>query len=171
MCAQALLLFETTAPITLLIAFVVRYAMWPQALKNGSGDDPTLSFKQIRVLAFHNLNVILALSEISMWGGIPVRYRDFPVGVLYGVLYVLFAWAIRNNWDPTGKSPQFLYFFFDTTLGATTSIAIVVLLAILVIFYGLFCILHQILEHLGGGFWTHALAVFVLSCAVCRFRD
>lgn len=168
----ALLLFETSAPVTVQIAFLVRFVLWPEALKNGIGKDPTATFKLIRQLAYHNLNVVLALTEISLLGGIPVSYTDFPVGVFYGLAYVLFTWAIRNHWDPTGKGgPQFLYFFFDTTLGATTTIVILALLLVFVIFYGLFCVIHQILDQVSGGFLVHALCVILMPSTVCRFRD
>jgi hypothetical protein len=75
-----------------------------------------------------------------------------------------------HMWVPSA-GPQFLYFFMDTTLGTTTSIALVVLLVVLLVFYGLFCVLHQVLDHLGGGAVLHGLAVVLISSAVCRFRD
>lgn len=170
MLRTAVLLFETASPTALLVAFVVRYGIWPQVLSHGTGKNPTSALKHPRTLLWHNANVIMALTEVSLLGGLPVRYADFSISALFGLLYICFSWMTMHYWAP-GAGPQFLYFFFDTTLGKTTSMALVVLLVALMVFYGLFCVLHQILDHLGGGPLVHGLAVVLLSSAVCRFRD
>jgi len=166
----AILLFEIVGPCAMLVAFVVKYALWPQALKHGASDDPSLPFKRVRALIMHNLNVLMVLTEISLLGGLPIRASDFGVAVLYGVVYIIFTWSTMSYWAPQ-HGPQSLYFFFDTTLGATTSLALVALLVVLMVFYGLFCGLHAILDHLGGGIGTHFLALVVASSLVCRVRD
>lgn len=165
-------LFATAAPLTLLVAAVVKYALWPQALSQptrGPGD-PTESFKYFRALCFHNVNVILAMSEKTLWGDLPVRGRDVSLAVLFGCIYVVFSWAIRHRWKPSA-GPQFLYFFMDTTLGATTTWALVALCGVLMLFHGLFCALHEILGHLGGGIIAHISTVLLVCVLVCRVRD
>jgi hypothetical protein len=148
------------------VAFVVRYGIWPQNLKNGTSD----VLKTPRALLWHNFNVIAALCEASLLGGLPTRYVDLSVSALFGMTYLLFSWGTMHFWAAQ-DGPQFLYFFLDTTLGATTSLALVLLLLVIMAFHGLFCVIHQILESLGGGFIVHGLAVVVLSGVVCRFRD
>lgn len=75
-----------------------------------------------------------------------------------------------SRWIP--GSAQFIYFFFDTTLGVKfMAIALLSLLAILMTFYGLFGAFDQALTHLQGGPIVHALAVILVSSVVCRFRD
>eukprot|EP00978_Attheya_sp_CCMP212_P037104 scaffold172925_cov56-Attheya_sp.AAC.1 len=72
----------------------------------------------------------------------------------------------------TASGPQFIYFFLDTTLGYTTSYAILALLAILMAVYGIFgTIDHILVQYLGGGFLTHLTVVVALASLVCRFRD
>ena len=163
-------LFETAAPQTLLVSAVVKYAIWPQFLKAGHGPNPAEVLKTMRALCFHNLNVVLALSEVTLWGGLPVRGRDVSLAVLFGCTYVMFTWAIRNLWNPAA-GPQFLYFFFDTTLGYTTTLALVALCIVLAMFYGLFCVLQEILEHMGGGILLHGVTVAFVCAFVCRVRD
>jgi len=158
-------------PSAMLVAFVVRYAIWPNMMEHGRGNDPTGPLKLPRVLILHNVNVLIVLTEISLLGGLPVRTSDFAVSALFGVVYVLFSWSVRNSWAPTKHGPQFLYFFLDTTLGATTTFALLALLIVLMVFYGLFCGLHAALDHLGGGIAVHVLAVVLVASLVCRFRD
>ena len=166
----AVILFEIVGPCALLVAFVVRYAMWPQVLQHGKGVDPTSILKTPRALLMHNANVIMVLTEVSLMGGLPVRSADFGVSALFGIVYILFTWSTMNRWAPEDGA-QFLYHFFDTTLGMTTTLAILALLVTLMVFYGLFCVLHMVLEHLGGGIGMHSLAVVLVASLVCRFRD
>ena len=167
----AILLFEMAAPFTLLVAAVVKYALWPQSLKNGAGKDPTKSFKVFRVLCFHNLNVVLAMSEVALWGGLPVRFHDASLAILFGCAFVAFAWAIRNGWNPSA-GPQFLYFFLDTTLGITTSLVLIALCLVFVMFYAFFCVLHVGLDHMeSAGLLAHVFSVVIVCALVCRVRD
>jgi hypothetical protein len=165
------LLFEIVGPCAMLVSFVVKYALWPQALKHGTSKDPSAVLKTFKALIMHNVNVLMVLTEVSLMGGLPIRQSDFGGAALYGVVYILFTWSTMTYWAPPKHGPQALYFFLDTTLGATTSLALVVLLLVLMVFYGLFCGLHRILDHLGGGIMIHLLALVVVSASVCRFRD
>jgi Na+/pantothenate symporter len=57
-------------------------------------------------------------------------------------------------------------------MGLTTSIALVALLAVLMLSYGIFAWAdHVLTEYLGGDIVTHAVAVVVFAACVCRFRD
>ena len=166
---MALLVFETAAPCALLVACVTRYALWPHALKDGGGDSSFL--KSPQALLWHNANVILVVSEVSLLGGLSVQYSHMAVAPLFGIAYLLFTWYMACRWNPE-EGPQFIYFFLDTTLGGvTTSIVILVLLVLLLAFYGLFGVLNYVLGHLGGGPLLHVLAVVLVSSLVCRFRD
>ena len=160
-------MFETAGPTALLVACVTRYALWAQALRAG-GDTSLL--KCPMVLMWHNANVIMVLTEASLLGGLPVRYGHVGVVPFFGIAYVLFTWYMMLHWAP-GEGPHFLYFFLDTTLGATTSYTILALLAILMAFFAMFCVMDHLLEHLGGGPIVHALAAIFVSSLVCRFRD
>ena len=170
-----IVLFETAAPLTLLVSAVVKYALWPRALQGGAGkkgdDDPTRVLKSFRALSYHNVNVALAMAEVSLWGGIPVRLGDLSLSVLFGCCYILFAWTMRNWWNPAA-GPQFLYFFMDTSLGYATTMALAALCAVLVTFYGLFCSLQTTLEYLGGSSaLAHILSWFMVCALVVRVRD
>ena len=169
----SLLLFETAAPCAFLVAAVIRYAIWPNILKNKGSTD---GLKHPRTLLMHNANVILVLIELSLLGGLPIHFSLFPVSPLYGITYVVFlAWGMTNRWaDPKKYGPQFIYFFFDTTLGTATTVALVVLLVVLMVCYVMVAtVVPFVLETLGGrwGVIVHVLLVGVLASGVCRFRD
>jgi hypothetical protein len=89
-----ILLFEMSAPTALLVAFVVRYGIWPQLLESGLPPDPTAALKHPRTLAWHNANVIMALCEVSLLGGLPVRYGDISMSTFFGIAYILFSWYV-----------------------------------------------------------------------------
>lgn len=164
---MALLVFETAAPSALLVAFVIRYAIWPRALQHGD----TTQLKLPIVLIWHNANVIMILSEVCLLGGIHIDAHAsyFSVAPIFGIVYVFFTWYMIPRWSKEG--PQFIYFFFDTTLGWTTSIALLMLLVVLMVFYGLFGALVHVLSNLQGGLFIHTLAVLVVSSLICRFQD
>jgi hypothetical protein len=167
----AVILYEGVAPTTILVSTVVRYAMWPALLRQKGGDkDPSAFLKIFRYLVYHNLNVMLALVDACLIGGIPIQLTHLSFSVIFGVIYVVFSWAIRNLWNPPA-GPQFMYFFLDTTLGYTTTIAILVLLLTLIVSHSVFCGIHQVLQFLGGGIVLHTLTVVLLCSLVCRFRD
>jgi len=162
-----LLLFEISAPTAMLVSFIVRYALWPNALRNGQTD----SFKTIPSLLQHNANAIAALMEAGLLGGLPVRETDIIVAPLFGCAYIVFSWCMIYKWVPS-KEPQFVYFFLDTTLRKrTTTVIILCLVFILMAFYGIFTIVDDILSHMGGGLLVHSIVVFLLSSMVCRFSD
>lgn len=161
-----ILTFEMAAPLSMLVSFVVTYVLWPIGLK-GKGTD---GCKRIPVLIQHNANVIMSLVELGLLGGLPVRFTDLPLAPMFGVVFIFFSWSARFMWHPSGE-PQFLYFFLDTTLGKTTTIALAGLVVILIVFYAIFVVIDDILLLLGGGLVVHAGVVAVISMLVCRFRD
>jgi hypothetical protein len=164
----ALLSFETAAPTTLLVACVVRYAIWPRVLQAGGDTAQLFSFQ---ALVMHNLNVMFALTEVGLLGGLPVVFSHWTVAPLFGIVYILFTWFMISRWLPSGEA-QFIYFFFDTTLGIKfMAIALLSLLFILLLFYGLFGAFDQVLTHLNGGPIVHCMAIVLVSSVVCRFRD
>lgn len=161
-------LFEMAAPLALMVSAVVKYAIWPQALKAGSG---TSVLKTFRALCYHNLNVILAVAEVVLWGGLPVRLMDVSLAALFGSGYVLFAWSIAHLWNPAA-GPQYLYFFLDVTLGTTTTLILLILYVVFIIFYTIFCGLHQLVDHVGvDNLPAHVMSLVLVSALVCRIRD
>lgn len=162
----ALLTWEMAAPNTLLVSAVVRYAIWPTALKHGS----SASCKTWRALLWHNANSAMSLLEASLLGGLPIKPQHMSLGALLGAFYILFSWLYRNRWTP-GKGSTFIYFFLDTTLGKTTTIALAVLIGILLLFYNLFSAATQTLGYLDQGLSAHLLFATVIFFSVSRFRD
>ena len=153
---MALILYEIAAPSSLLVSFVISHAIWPNILRQrGSTDE----IKSTRTLIWHNANVIMALTEISCLGGIPVQLRHFSVAPLFGTAYVLVTWSLANYWKPS-EGPQFIYFFFDTTLGLKSTYAILILLVVMLCFYGLLALATLLLDYIGGGLLSHLLFVF-----------
>lgn len=163
----ALILYEIAAPSSLLVSFVISHAIWPNILRQrGSTDE----IKATRTLIWHNANVMMALTEIACLGGIPVQLRHFAVAPLFGIVYVLFTWSLAHYWK-SSEGPQFIYFFFDTTLGAKSTYAILILLVVMLCFYGFLAIASHLLHYIGGGLLSHLLFVFLICAGVCRFRD
>lgn len=163
-----IMLFEMAAPLTLLVSAVVKYAIWPQALKQGSG---TAVLKTFRALSFHNANVVLAVAEVTLGGGLPVRLHDASLAALFGTVYVLFTWCIAHQWNTTA-GPQYLYFFFDTSLGMTTTLVLAVLYVVFIGFYILFYALHQLVDHVGhDNLPAHILSLVLVTVLVGRIRD
>ncbi|CAM9297829.1 unnamed protein product [Heterosigma akashiwo] len=166
----AVLLFEVAAPNTILVSAVVRYVLWPSRLASGLD---TKVFTNPRSIIDHNFIVIVALSEVGLLGGLPVRNEDFSVAPIFGISYVLFTWAMMNHWgtEPE-KGPQFIYPFFDTTLGAKTSMALLCLLAVLIVAHVLFAFADSLLVHFDDtSVCGRMLLVVFLASLLCRFRD
>lgn len=162
---------KLTAPANaVLVAAVVRYAIWPAVLKRspmGTGE-----LKHWRNVMMHNMNALFALTEASLLGGLQIPLRHFSFAPLVGALYLLFSWAMVFQWNTRDKGPQFIYFFFDTTLpGYTTTIALLMLVVVLTVFFCIFCICDEILDALGKNVLTHSLFVALISASVMRFED
>ena len=164
----ALLLYETATPCTLLVAAVVRYTIWPNVLKHGGS---TKELKHPRTLLMHNANVIMALSEVCLLGGLPIHLSHVSMAPLFGILYVIFTWCMTYQWADQSHGPQFFYFFLDTTLGTTTSVALLVLMIVLMVSYLLMMVAQVVLNSIGGGVPIHILFVAIISAGVCRWKD
>jgi hypothetical protein len=120
----------------------------------------------------HNLNVLAALTECFLLSGLPVRWSEAALAPLWGCAYVVFSWNMVYAWNERRHGPQFIYFFFDTTLpGYTCSLALLALLLVLLIFYSAFCTADVIFAYLDGGVWTRLLFVAVWCSMVMRFSD
>lgn len=165
----AVVLWEMAAPYTLLVAAVVRYAIWPAVLKAKNSTD---NLKHWRNVMMHNMNVLFALLEAACMGGLSVQWTHIAFAPLLGVMYVMFTWSMMMRWNTPDKGPQFIYFFLDTTLpGFLPTKVLLILLLVFAAFYGLFCVFHNVLSLLGGGLLAHLGFVVLVSSAVMRFRD
>lgn len=75
--------FLLAAPNALLVAAVVKYALWPQLLKEG-GPSRTERFKEPTTLIQHNANAIYVLAEVGLMGRLPVLMHHVCVAPLFG---------------------------------------------------------------------------------------
>mmetsp|Transcript_6987 Transcript_6987/g.9447 ORF Transcript_6987/g.9447 Transcript_6987/m.9447 type:complete len:316 (-) Transcript_6987:99-1046(-) len=166
---STLLTFEVAAPNAFLVSAVVKYALWPTVLKQG-GPARSATFKKFTSLMQHNANIFMVLFEVCILGGTPVLLSHIAVSPLFGVLYVLFVWAVTNHWCPE-KRPIFPYFLMDTTLGMKTTYMLAGLVAVLMVFYFFFSSVEKLLNIIDGGATAHMISMTVLSSMVCRFRD
>lgn len=160
------------APAAMLVSAVIKYAIWPRILKD-RGSAGTVRLRHWSVLMRHNANVIFVMLEVGLLGGLPVRLSEMAFAPLYGLCYVLFSWWMVNKWSSPENGAQFIYFFMDTTLGVTTSIALLVLLFVLLGFYLLFFFLETFI---GGAtssssLFVHLAGFLLTSSLVCRFGD
>mmetsp|Transcript_21304 Transcript_21304/g.27514 ORF Transcript_21304/g.27514 Transcript_21304/m.27514 type:complete len:317 (+) Transcript_21304:273-1223(+) len=165
----ALVAWEIAAPCTLLVASVIRYAIWPGVLAKGM---PTKNLKTVRNIFMHNINVFFAVSESALLGGLPVRWTEISLAPLFAIAYVVFTWNMTTSWNKREHGVQFIYFFFDTTLpGYTCTIALVALMGALLIFFVIFCSCEKLLAWLDSGIWASLGYVFLICSGVMRFRD
>ena len=167
----AMVLWETAAPVSILVSAVVKYALWPIAMEHGEN---VKLLKAPGALLQHNLNSIAALVEVGLLGGMPVRMSDFAFPPLYGILYLLFTYFMMSRWGHDHKKlgPQFVYPFFDTTLGLMTSLALVILLAVLSLSFVIFCGMEHVLAEADKFIAiVPAAAIVLLALSVCRVKD
>lgn len=173
----ALMIWETAAPCAILVSTVIRYAIWEMVLK-GTGD--TSNLKAFRNIMMHNMNSVFVLAEVALFGGLPVRFSEVSLSPLFGATYVVFTWSMQHQWAEKEHGPQFIYYFFDTTMGKATTISLIALLCVLLLFYVLFATARVGLDELSLWFGEeqrhiqlagHFVFTSLLSSAVCRFRD
>ena len=104
LCSFLWILFEISFTASFLVSTVVTYVLIPGMKSKGAElADP---FFQFFPLLFHNVNVILISAE-AMLSNISFGFWHFPFIVIYGALYVVFAWYWFH------KRGVFYYFFLD----------------------------------------------------------
>lgn len=168
MLRLALIIFETATPISMLVSFVVRYVLWPQEMKKPEG---SIGLRRPVAIIQHNLNVIASILEIGVLGSIPIRLNEVAFTLLWGVVYIFFTFFISHRMVES-REPQFVYFFMDTTLGANTNcLVMIALLAVLAVFYLVFCFIDDLLLYLDKGLMFNALTVILVASISCRIRD
>ena len=171
----ALITWEIAAPAAFLTSMVVTYVIIPGAVRKSkvNGYEPgELDLFQTRTLLMHNANIFFCFVEICLLGGLPVTLSHVALAPLYGMVYVVVAWNTTSLYadDFEKDGPQFLYNFFDTTLGTTTTIALLALLVVLMVGYLVMSKVLDILDSMGGGMFVHIVATIALSWATCRIR-
>jgi hypothetical protein len=165
----ALLLWEASAPYTILVTSVVRYVIWPAEIRF---DNDTSVLKQTRLLLMHNANVLVVLIESALLSGLPVQWEHVGVAPVIGLAYVVFSWSIARHWTAKEHGPQFLYHFLDTTLpGYESTMALAALLLVLIVSFAVFCASEELLQIAGSSIYAHCGFVIVTSSLVMRFRD
>ncbi len=149
----------------------IHIALWPQSIKGVNG---SVGLRRPVALMQHNANIIASFMEVALLGRIPVRLSEIPFAPMWGIAYIFFTWFITHRLTDSGE-PQFVYFFFDTTLGPKVNcLVLITLMVVQAIFYFLFTVIDDVLHHLGGGdggLYFNLLAVALMGSFSCRFRD
>jgi hypothetical protein len=165
----AIFLFEIAAPSSLIVSSISKYVLWPQAMK--SNPNGSKSLQRPVALLQHNFNNVSTLLEAGVLGSIPVRIEDCIIAVIYGIVYLFFTWSIAHSLLPS-REPQYIYFFFDTTLSKKWIIGVMLgLLFILLVYFLAFTLIDDILQFLGGSLPMNCLVILTFSSMFCRFRD
>lgn len=162
-----LMAWKTSAPLTLLVGSIVKYVLWPATYKK---QGPNHTFKSLPSLLQHNFNIVMALTELLLIGGLPVRLNHIVLPLLFGIVYVFFSWSTMNHWNPK-TGPAAVYFFFDTTLGRTHTIALIMLLGALTLFYVIFCVIEYFISIGSQGIGQNLIVIMVICLATCRIND
>lgn len=168
----ALIAFEIAAPCAILTSTVVTYALWPQAFKT-HGASGTLGFKSVVNMFQHNANSMMVLMEVCLLGGVHVDLSHAALAPMFAGGYQLFLWSMTNQWAPK-HGPLYLYFFMDTTLGKRTTIFMVALLVVMLVFYGAFALLEMAvtkIEEGNHGALPNVAFVLMISSVLMKFRD
>ncbi|KAL9185827.1 hypothetical protein ACHAXT_003604 [Thalassiosira profunda] len=170
----ALVSFEIAAPSAFLTSFIVTYALWPQAYKD-HGPKGTMGFKRWVNISQHCGNSAMVLMEVCLMGGLPVLLSHAAFAPLFAGVYQLFVWAAANRWTPNCKQgPVMPYFFMDTTLGVRTSVFMLVLLAVIGLFFVLFALLNRGLisiEDSGHGALPNVCCAIAMAYLLTRYKD
>ena len=173
----------------MLVSIIVTYVLWPEFLKK-RGPEGTGRYKHWPVLVTHNINALLAWTEIIFLGKIPILGKHIMFSPVMGLIYVFFSSFMSKRWkgkkskekEEDDVGPQFVYFFLDTTLpGYQTSYCLMGLLSVLLFFYGMLSILQQHLFHNGNMQYLFGegdmlvvgrMLIFgILNFMVCRVKD
>ncbi len=161
--------WSIAAPNAFLTTVIITFVIWPTLTKDGVD---TSNLSHLPTLAMHCLNTIMVALEMYL-ASTPLILSLIPLAPLYGLAYVLFAWAYSPLACPE-SGPQFYYFFLDTTLPKKqTCLSLIGLLAVLLVFYCIGCLVSVGLDYAeGAGYGGRAgfvLTLMVLS--VCKVRD
>jgi hypothetical protein len=167
--------WEAVAPASMMVSATVKYVLWPMALM--SKDPSSTDFlKSTSVLLKHNWNILSSLLEVALLGAMPIRYADFSVGaLLLGLPYLCFTYYMMYSWvDIKRHGPQFIYPFFDTTMGYISTLCIVGILGMYILSHASFAWLHRLVvsePFASMGVGAHIVAVVIAGAALCRLRD
>jgi hypothetical protein len=130
-----LILWELTGPFAILVSCVVKYVIWPEAIKGGKPH----KLAGVRNQLQHNCNSMFALLEVTLLGGMSVKFTHLSLATFVCVIYISFTWIMaRLYFGNKTVGPQYIYWFLDTTLEQTTTIALVALTVALMVFFVLF---------------------------------
>jgi len=97
------ILWELTGPYAVLTSSVVKYVIWPAALRsqiqsNSNSNSPNNTRKHnlagYRNQLQHNWNSIFSLLEVTVFGGIPVCLYHITIPILVGCLYMILTWLL-----------------------------------------------------------------------------
>lgn len=167
-------LWELTGPLAFLVSCAVKYAIWPQALRSGKPHHLAGFRNQLQ----HNANAIFALLEVTLLGGLSVEFSHLSMASLLGFSYLVFTWFMSVFYFGSKTvGPQYLYWFLDTTLEETTTMAVMALFFALVLFFGVFSVVIGTLLGTSGA--DNALpaslplniaVLFIGSRFACKFK-
>lgn len=134
--------YETSLASAALVTFVVTFALIPRSVKSGNKDGIRLFFTW-KTQFMHSLNIVLMVIELIL-NDMPCLPSHIPIGMLWGLYYVLFSWA----WLRYSSYSIVYYFFLDPTLPFRQSATfLIVLLTIFAAFFGLAVALDSISLH------------------------
>jgi len=97
------ILYEVSFSTSFLVTIVVTFVLIPATRANKLPDDV---FFHPAAVSMHNLNVIFMTIE-TLLGRLTFFTMHFPFVIMFGILYVLFAWY----WNSV--KGVFYYFFLD----------------------------------------------------------
>lgn len=161
---SALVLWELSAPFSILVSAVVKYAIWPIVLASGKNH----MLGSFRNQMQHNINSFYALSEMALLGGLPLKFSHLSLPCLVGSIYILFSWFNCYCYAEPKYGPQYLYWFMDPTLETMTTISLVALLLSLVLSFVTFFAIDYFVQWTGDSISTHLLSLYLVSSAVIR---
>ena len=160
-------LWQSVAPIALLVSTVVKYVLWP------STSDTSVLRHRLTLLE-HNGNTIMVLADVLFLGRRTYSGDALSVSspsMLFGSCYALLSWIWRNRWAPRRHGPQYIYPFLDTSLpGWKTTLYLTLLLLVMTFFALALHWSNTYLRFVEGAYARLALGL-VIVLLTCRWRD
>lgn len=156
--------WELSAPFALLVSAVVRYAIWPAVLATKRPHTLAAFRNQMQ----HNLNSVFALSEMALFGGLPIQFSHISFSCFVGAVYIVFTWLTCYVFAAPEMGPQYLYWFMDPTRGKSSTFALVALLFVLILSFVIFCAIEAFIDLTGSNLLIRIACVLAVSSAVVK---
>jgi hypothetical protein len=153
---MTMILFEISLSVSILVTFIVSFVLIPKINRDGIDLSPMV--RPISLI-MHNANILFMTTEL-LFNRIEMDIGHLPFSILFGLLYVINAWALAY------KSGFFFYFFLNYNFKHAL-LSHTALVSILGVFFAMAYFVGQIFEDSN----LYAIPVlYGLALSICMIR-